>query len=72
MMCEKCGRKLKDAISIERGYGPVCWKQINGVVCSIKKAKMNSEPEIVNLDIPGQMSFEDFPGVIPGEKKWVT
>lgn len=23
--CVKCGRKLKDRKSIERGYGPVCW-----------------------------------------------
>ena len=28
MICEKCGRALKDAESIQRGYGPVCYKKI--------------------------------------------
>lgn len=28
MICEKCGRALKDAESILRGYGPVCYKKI--------------------------------------------
>ncbi|MDQ0299666.1 hypothetical protein J2S78_002086 [Salibacterium salarium] len=27
MECAKCGRKLKDLKSIERGYGPKCWKK---------------------------------------------
>ncbi|WP_370514520.1 DUF6011 domain-containing protein [Alteribacillus sp. YIM 98480] len=27
MKCVKCGRKLKDKRSQERGYGPVCWKK---------------------------------------------
>jgi protein-arginine kinase activator protein McsA len=25
--CKRCNRKLKDAISIERGYGAVCYKK---------------------------------------------
>ncbi|WP_245830911.1 DUF6011 domain-containing protein [Sediminibacillus massiliensis] len=27
MECVKCGRELKDKRSIERGYGPTCWKK---------------------------------------------
>lgn len=27
--CAKCGRSLKDAVSVERGFGPDCWKMLN-------------------------------------------
>lgn len=60
MICLNCGKKLKDAKSIERGYGPVCWGKVAGK--SHEKAVSDSDiPE----DIPGQMGFEDYPGVIP-------
>ena len=26
--CAMCGRALKDASSIARGYGPVCWGRV--------------------------------------------
>ena len=26
--CGRCGRKLKDSKSRERGYGPVCWEKV--------------------------------------------
>lgn len=26
--CGRCNRKLKDAQSKERGYGPVCWSRV--------------------------------------------
>ena len=26
--CGRCGRKLVDAKSRERGYGPVCWEKV--------------------------------------------
>lgn len=73
MMCEKCGRKLKDAVSIERGYGPVCWKRIHRAAYSVGSKKSKSEPEISeNMDIPGQMCFEDFPGIVPEEQEGKT
>lgn len=28
MECGRCNRKLRGAKSIERGYGPVCWKKV--------------------------------------------
>lgn len=28
MQCGLCGRKLKDARSRERGFGPVCWGKV--------------------------------------------
>lgn len=30
--CAKCGRKLTDAESISRGFGPDCWKKIKGLM----------------------------------------
>lgn len=27
LRCIRCGRKLKDTIAQERGYGEVCWKK---------------------------------------------
>lgn len=27
MQCDRCGRKLKDKKSVDRGYGPVCFKK---------------------------------------------
>jgi hypothetical protein len=27
MKCKRCRRVLKDPLSIERGYGPVCWAE---------------------------------------------
>ncbi len=47
MRCKKCGRKLIDKESMQRGYGPVCWEEHTG---SIKKQ---------DYDIDGQMSMED-------------
>lgn len=27
IQCDRCGRKLKDKKSLDRGYGPVCYKK---------------------------------------------
>ncbi len=35
MICLNCGKKLKDAKSIERGYGPVCWGKVAGAMQQI-------------------------------------
>lgn len=26
--CKRCGRKINDPISIERGYGKTCWEKV--------------------------------------------
>lgn len=26
--CRCCGAALKDALSLDRGYGPTCWKRL--------------------------------------------
>lgn len=67
MVCQKCGRRLKDVTSIERGYGPVCWKTTHRTIH--RKIKANSEHITEDANIPGQMSLEDYPGMIPEQKE---
>lgn len=50
--CQKCGRKLTDPESIERGYGPECWGSI--------LPHYSIEQEGPEESIPGQMTIEDF------------
>lgn len=64
MVCQKCGRKLRDVKSIERGYGPICWGRVSGVS---RKNKGNQEADPEECQIPGQMSFANYPGVLPEE-----
>lgn len=64
MICINCRRKLKDAKSIERGYGPVCWGKFSGTLIR-KNVPATQQTEEIN--IPGQMGFEDYPGVMPEE-----
>ncbi len=30
MRCKRCGKKISEKKSIERGYGPKCWKKNDG------------------------------------------
>ncbi len=68
MVCQSCGRKLKDTTSLERGYGPVCWERLHGGShksrCSSQAGckKKSKSPQVEeNINIPGQMSIEDYP-----------
>lgn len=63
MICQCCGRRLKDAKSIERGYGPVCWEKALGAPEG--RNIITPQKGMEGIDIPGQMGFEDYPGVIP-------
>lgn len=64
--CQKCGRKLTDPESIERGYGPECW---NGLTTHYYPHPEDWEKH----KIPGQMTIEDFLGGLKngGEKGYV-
>lgn len=70
MVCQNCGRKLKDAVSIERGYGPVCYGRIQGSSygshSNYKKIRQGTKALYIEKDIniPGQMSIEDYPEFI--------
>lgn len=79
MICEKCGRALKDAESILRGYGPVCYKKI--MPPQPKKARATKVKEDRgsmddwDYEVPGQMELSDFiempeGGNDKGEKAW--
>lgn len=57
--CQKCGRKLTDPESIERGYGPECWGGIAAHYFSSQTEEC----------IPGQMTIEDFLEYLPIEVK---
>lgn len=61
--CQKCGRKLTDPESIERGYDPECW---NGLTTHYYPHLEDWEKH----KIPGQMTIEDFLGGLKngGEK----
>jgi hypothetical protein len=59
MVCMNCGKKLKDAKSIERGFGPVCWTKTHTKAERRKKSSKEDVP-VENFDIPGQMSISDF------------
>lgn len=50
--CRKCGRKLIDPLSMERGYGPKCWDKVEGAKASSSHAQT----------MPGQLSIDDLEG----------
>lgn len=60
-ICRRCGRKLRGLKSVERGYGPVCYRkeeldQAFGGGIDLPK------PE---AQCPGQMEISDYPGFVP-------
>ena len=61
MICAMCGRTLKGIESIERGYGPVCYRRINPPA---EKKRLPVEhcdrTDDVNYNLPGQMQLSDF------------
>lgn len=56
--CKKCGRKLTDLQSIERGYGPKCYRD------NVQGASGGGDPQ-QEEQISGQMDIFDFPDLIP-------
>ena len=62
MICEKCGRALKDAESILRGYGPVCYKKIMPPrPKKTRAAKGDCSPvDDWDYEVPGQKELSVF------------
>lgn len=60
-VCMMCGRMLKGIESVERGYGPVCYRRLNPKALN---SKMNDDRGKITNDIwynlPGQMELKDF------------
>lgn len=69
MICTMCGRILKGSESIERGYGPVCYRKINPPAVK-KRLSVDSYnlADDVNYNVPGQMELSDFMDMM-GEQK---
>lgn len=61
MICAMCGRILKGSESMERGYGPVCYRKINPPAVK-KRLSVDSYnlADDVNYNVPGQMELSDF------------
>jgi len=63
MKCLKCGRNLRKLDSIEKGYGPTCYRKIAATGKTI----------IGNAGIAGQINLEEFINVNsekPGSVKY--
>lgn len=59
--CGRCGRKLKGAKSVERGFGPVCFKKQ-----VLERAFGAGEPSPdIETQCPGQMDISMIPGIMP-------
>lgn len=62
--CGRCGRKLRGTKSVERGYGPVCFRKR-----FLEHAFGSGEPSpYVEAQCPGQMDISMIPGVMPEVK----
>lgn len=73
MICGRCGRKLKDPVSIQIGYGPVCRSEL-GIKTELKKTRKRQRNTGVSvpkelMDIPGQTSIFEHPEWLPDEMK---
>lgn len=72
MICGRCGRKLRDPVSIKIGYGPVCRAELGIEVegqpdkKSGRSSSKTADAEM-DFDIPGQMSIFDIPEWIPDD-----
>ena len=58
-ICRKCGRRLTEKKSMERGYGPTCWSRIGNV-----NESRPAKPEEKGMPYR-QMSIYDFPEFLP-------
>lgn len=69
-MCAMCGRPLKGADSVERGYGPVCYRKINPPVARQRQSAENYNlAHDVNYHVPGQMELSDFMEMLEESKE---
>lgn len=66
MRCKVCGRDLKNSVSRQAGYGPICYRKVFGSSL-VKRKESNAlkwynkiESENIYCLIPGQMNIEDY------------
>ena len=46
--CKRCGHKLTDPISVERGYGPTCWQKEGRFLVNVPQ---NEEIEALRKEV---------------------
>lgn len=64
-ICRRCGRKLRGLKSVERGYGPVCYRK-EELEQAFGGGSDLPKPEV---QCPGQMGIADYPGFMPDGSK---
>lgn len=62
-ICGRCGRKLRGKKSVERGYGPVCYRK-ETMDQAFGGGSILPKPE---PQLPGQMDISQLPGFMPDE-----
>jgi hypothetical protein len=67
MKCKMCGRVLKNTMSRQAGYGPVCYRKMFGkyIYVRSRERSMLKQHETTTGDntycwIPGQMKVDDY------------
>lgn len=60
MICGSCGRTLNGSKSIERGYGPICYRKIHPIVSPKKKKIYDNPLDSPDYTVPGQMELTEF------------
>lgn len=61
MICLNCGRKLRNAVSREARYVPVCYRKMFGTsLQSSRKDRVSEAADTAYHDIPGQMTMEEY------------
>lgn len=66
MICLNCGRKLRSAVSMEAGYGPVCYRKVFGVrLGGSRKDNSLGTGSAPGYNIPGQITVEEYLQSIP-------
>ena len=67
MKCKICGRVLKNTISRQAGYGPVCYRKMfgNSMLARSRECRKPKQHDAMTGDatyclIPGQMKVDDY------------
>lgn len=66
MECVACGRQLRDPQSMERGYGPVCYRRIFGAA-RLGRRKQPSANLMQDYEVPGQITMDEYLHSVAGK-----
>lgn len=67
MKCKMCGKALKNTVSMQVGYGPICYRKMFGHSIFVRSREHNTLKQHDTMEgnstycwIPGQMKVDDF------------